>query len=273
MSGAATGLLVLMDFPASAVEPQAYDIGSVTLEVVAEQEWSTIKRLIAVSEDPVLVEGLKAPARHLRSPERTSTGVRELAFARAKLNGTASPWTESVSQWRAWATPAQAETSAASIRIFGQIIEQSLVSLALAIGGLLLLLTRRIVSPVRLLTEVIGRTAQGDLAVEVPCRGGNDEISQMADAIEVLSHRISWKRRRMESTIKREEKVVRASQLETLVRAFEVKVASLVSTLAGASAKMQSTAHAMAATAGETKPSWPRPSHRRPVKPLRAYRR
>jgi methyl-accepting chemotaxis protein len=263
--GRRNGLLVLW-ISGVAVEPQAYDT-AVNFGGRAEQEWSTIKRLIAVSEDPVLVEGLK----HQRDTYEAQSEPhwrQGMAFARAKLNGTASPWTESVSQWRAWATPAQAELLllrdvsldrslsraeadlASALLGFAIAVGLALVSLALAIGGLLLLL-RRIVSPVRLLTEVIGRTAQGDLAVEVPCRGGNDEISQMADAIEVLRIE-SLERRRMESTIKREEKVVRASQLETLVRAFEVKVASLVSTLAGASAKMQSTAHAMAATAGET---------------------
>ena len=265
--GRRNGMLVSW-ISGAAIEPQAYDT-AVSLEGRAEQAWGTIKRLTAVSEDPALVAGLKHQ-RETYEAQNEPHWRQGMALARSRLSGTASPWTETVSQWRAWANPAQAEllllrdvsldrslsraeADLASARLdFAIAVGLALISSALAIGGLLLLL-RRIVSPVRLLTDVIGRTAQGDLAVEVPCRGRDDEISQMADAIEVL--RIgSLERRRMEeaAAIEREQKVVRASQLETLVRAFEVKVASLVSTLAGASTEMQSTAHSMAATAGET---------------------
>ena len=266
-AGRRNGLLVSW-IAGATVEPQAYDT-AVSFGGRAEQAWSTIKRLIAVSDDPALVEGLK----HQRDTYEAQSEPRwrqAMALARSRLSGTAAPWTETVTQWREWANPAQAEllllrdvsldrslsraeADLSSARLnFAMAVGLTLISSALAIGGLLLLL-RRIVSPVRLLTDVIGRTAQGDLAVEVPCRGRDDEISQMADAIEVL--RIgSLERRRMEEAAanEREQKAVRASQLETLVRAFEIKVAALVSTLAGASTEMQSTAHSMAATAGET---------------------
>src|SRR5258708_35002469 len=90
----------------------------------------------------------------------------------------------------------------------------ALVSSALAIGGLLLLL-RRIVAPVRLLTEVIGRTAQGDLAVEVPCRGRDDEISQMAMRSKCFASDPwsagGWKRRR-QSSVNRKLFVPRSSK-------------------------------------------------------------
>jgi methyl-accepting chemotaxis protein len=49
-----------------------------------------------------------------------------------------------------------------------------------------LVLTRRIVSPLVALTDVIGRLAQGDREVVVPARDRTDEIGMMAGAIETL---------------------------------------------------------------------------------------
>ena len=250
-----------------AVKPPAYDL-AVSFGGRAEQSWSAIKRLIAVSRDPVLVEGLK---QQQASYEAQSEPRWRQAMLLAQQGVTAAPkWSETVTQWRAWANPAQtdmlrlrdialdrslarAESDLSSARLnFAMAVGLALLSAALAIGGLLLLV-RRIVSPMRLLTDVIGRTSRGDLAIEVPCRGRDDEISQMADAIEMLRTG-SLEHRRMEqaASVEREQKVVRASRLESLVRAFEGKVAALVQTLAGASTEMQSTAHSMAATAGET---------------------
>jgi methyl-accepting chemotaxis protein len=235
----------------------------------AEQAWSAIQRLVTVSADPVLIEGLKFQ-RDTYEAKGEPRWRQAMDVARQKLSGTTPPWTEDVAQWRGWANPAQndilrlrdvaldrslarAETDLATARMnLAMAIGLAVVASLLALGGLLLLL-RRIVSPMRLLTDVIGRTANGDLAIDVPCRGRDDEISQMADAIEVLRAG-SLQHRRMEdaAAIEREQKTQRATRLESVVRSFEDNVSALVRSLAGASTEMQSTAHAMASTAGET---------------------
>jgi methyl-accepting chemotaxis protein len=242
---------------------------AVTFGGRAEQAWSAIQRMVTVTADPVLIEGLKFQ-RETYDAKGEPRWRQAMEFARQRLGGATSAWAEDVAQWRSWANPAQndilrmrdvaldrslarADADLASARMnLAMAIGLAVVAALLALGGLLLLL-RRIVSPVRLLTDVIGRTANGDLAIDVPCRGRDDEISQMADAIEVLRAG-SLQHRRMEeaAATEREQKTLRATRLEGIVRGFEDNVSALVRSLAGASTEMQSTAHSMASTAGET---------------------
>jgi methyl-accepting chemotaxis protein len=250
------------------VTPQAFDL-ALGFGGRAEQSWATIQRLIAVSGDPMLSQALKVQRENYEA-QNEPRWRRTLSFGRQGLSGTMPAWPLGVAEWRVWANPAQADLlllrnaaldqalNQASIRVasarwdFAEALGLAVLAGGLAIGGMLLLL-HRIVSPMRLLTEVLARAAGGDLTLEVPCRGRGDEISQMADAIVVLQAG-SAERQRMEAAaaIEREHKTARATRLEGLVLAFETKVALLVKALSEASTDMQTTANSMAATAEET---------------------
>ena len=56
-------------------------------------------------------------------------------------------------------------------------------------AGVASLLSRRIVGPISVLTEVIGRLAGGVRDLDVPSRERRDEIGRMAQAIEELRQR------------------------------------------------------------------------------------
>jgi methyl-accepting chemotaxis protein len=125
-----------------------------------------------------------------------------------------------------------------------------IVGAALAIA---LLLTRRIVSPVVAMTEVIDRLAHGDTSIAIPARGRSDEIGRMAGAIDALRQKfIEADQAAAARAREQAAKAQRAERLDTLVRAFEEKIGKLVRHIATNSTDLERAAHAMSDTAAAT---------------------
>jgi diguanylate cyclase (GGDEF)-like protein len=73
------------------------------------------------------------------------------------------------------------------VALFNVIVAASVLGVTVAaMGVVLVVLQRRIVSPVLDLTEVIARIARLDFDVEIPARNRTDEIGRMAAAVETL---------------------------------------------------------------------------------------
>ncbi|MBE0529670.1 MAG: HAMP domain-containing protein [Rhodospirillales bacterium] len=133
---------------------------------------------------------------------------------------------------------------------------------ALAIGGLVLaiglavagLIGHRIANPIRLMTEAMGRLADGDLKVDIPAQDRRDEIGRMAEAVKVFKDNAVEKVRleaEQEAKDRQAETEKRAAILK-LADTFEASVGHVVGQVSSAATEMQSSSEAMSATAEET---------------------
>ena len=127
-----------------------------------------------------------------------------------------------------------------------------LAVLALAIGaGLSTLIGRSIALPLDAMTKVMGRMAAGERAIEVPARDQQDEIGEIARAVEVF--RVGLVEAEQLAATQETERAARdrrAQALEASSRRFEAQVARLVAAVSGAARQMEGTARGMSDIAG-----------------------
>jgi methyl-accepting chemotaxis protein len=137
------------------------------------------------------------------------------------------------------------------------------VGLAAQLGGLLLaigfvavglrIIGRRVITPLRILSERTRRLAQSDLTVDLPFTERGDEIGTLARSLGVFRESIATSRD-MAASQERERaaKEQRVQVLDTLVRGFETRVGGLVRTLTDRVRDLQVTADSMSTTATQT---------------------
>lgn len=149
--------------------------------------------------------------------------------------------------------------------------------LALVVGGLAAMWIGRMIStPVLALTQAMGKLADGDKASDIPGTDREDEIGEMARAVEVFKHnaiemdrlqaeqaeaeRIAHERQEQEEKRRAEEKQAAEARAEEEKRAamkaladgFETNVKGVVSNVAASSEQMQITARGMVTSAQDT---------------------
>lgn len=185
----------------------------------------------------------------------------------ARMAGSTAPWPEDLPSFRGWSVPALASLLPARDAMLDLAVERAealrvqarnelvaalavlLFAVGAAVGGLVVVL-RRVVSPVRDLTATVTRIAGGDLALTVPQRGRSDEIGEMAGAVEVL-RAASAERDAMTAAAaaEQEARAARARRLEQLLKGFEAGTAGVLQGVAAAAAQLDATAASMTATA------------------------
>ena len=132
---------------------------------------------------------------------------------------------------------------------------QRTLSLQMQIGGgaavlalIVLFLTERSISrPIRAITDTMSRVAGGRLDLEVEASGRNDEIGEMARAVEVFRQNAienATLRDDQEATRRRNEHE-RRTLLNTLAGGFEQTVAPIVRSVSASAEEFQSTAQSM----------------------------
>ncbi len=123
------------------------------------------------------------------------------------------------------------------------------------LGVVMLLLTSRsIVTPVRGMTQAMSRIAAGDLTLEVPARDRQDEVGEMAQALQVFKEnalQVEQLRREHEEAAVHAAKERRQAMLD-MADKFESSVLGVVKGVAASSTEMQSTAKSMSQIAQET---------------------
>ena len=94
--------------------------------------------------------------------------------------------------------------------------------------------------------------AKGDLTIEVP-HDGHDELSAMADAVEVFKRQHAMTSRELEAEQRKaqEQREARHRTIEAQIHRFDGKVQALLEALGAASRQMGAVANTMAATADE----------------------
>jgi methyl-accepting chemotaxis protein len=133
-----------------------------------------------------------------------------------------------------------AHTMAVSMGLAGGLVVASMI-LAL------FLLNKRLLGPMLQLTDVMGKMADGNLEVTVPCVGKSDETGKMAGAVEVF--RVSGIKLRQvqsnaEAEARRNQRKLQ-SQLLALNHALEEEVGHTVNVVLGAAQSMQDAAQNM----------------------------
>ncbi|NKE44200.1 hypothetical protein HB662_05390 [Roseomonas frigidaquae] len=121
----------------------------------------------------------------------------------------------------------------------------------LLLGGLSLLLIRRVVVPMVLLTGTVQALARGENELAVPCRGRADEVGHMAEAIEVLRRNaLAARQVAADAAAEQAAKTRHAETTQALVRRFETQVATVLEAVAGAAAPLDETADRLGRAAG-----------------------
>ncbi|CAA7615804.1 Methyl-accepting chemotaxis protein [Candidatus Terasakiella magnetica] len=124
----------------------------------------------------------------------------------------------------------------------------------LIVAAVIVMVTRKaIVPPLADITAIMGKLADGDLAVSVPSRDRADEIGEMAAALEIFRANLA-RQRDLEARQKTEDETrrLRTIRIEQLTAAFDRSAASAVQTVASAAQQMQGTAQGLSSTAQQT---------------------
>jgi methyl-accepting chemotaxis protein len=130
----------------------------------------------------------------------------------------------------------------------------ALVAAGLLIGAGIAAWSMRAVAPLKRLAEAMLRLARGDLAVEVPGQGRQDEVGAMARSVAVFKTSMADSARLAadQERLKAEAAAERARTLQGLLDNLESKVGGTVALLAGRAAELERTARSMRGTASDT---------------------
>jgi methyl-accepting chemotaxis protein len=134
------------------------------------------------------------------------------------------------------------------------LFEMILTAVALVLGvALALSIGRGIAGPVRGMTAVMGKLADGDTTVEIPARDGKDEIGDMARAVQVFqANMIKADKLTAEQAAEQARKEARQQVVGGHIATFDRSVRGLLETLTTASTEMRTTAQSMSSTAEQT---------------------
>jgi methyl-accepting chemotaxis protein len=108
-------------------------------------------------------------------------------------------------------------------------------------------------TPIRRITETMGKLAAHDLAASIDGIGRKDEIGRMASAVQVFkTSMIDGDRLKAEQEAAQKKTAERARRMDEITRAFEASVGTVVEGVASQATQMESSAQSMSATAEET---------------------
>jgi len=147
---------------------------------------------------------------------------------------------------------ARAEDQRGAAR-FSLVVSGVVLLAALAAAGFVLrLIRRRVVVPVRTLSDAIGHLSRRDYEQPVPQVGDEDEFSEMAGTLEALrQNALEAEALSVERQQAQEAELARAGRLSTLCRGFEATAGQTLATVAAATERMIAAAEAMTGTAGD----------------------
>jgi methyl-accepting chemotaxis protein len=115
----------------------------------------------------------------------------------------------------------------------------ALALIAVVIAGVIIIFTRRVVTPLVALTGAITRIADNDLAVEVSARDRGDEIGAMAEALETLRlNAVKARALADESAAHQQTRQARAEHIENVTGGFDRSTAALIEDVQSAARSM-----------------------------------
>ncbi|MCK5623997.1 MAG: methyl-accepting chemotaxis protein, partial [Alphaproteobacteria bacterium] len=115
------------------------------------------------------------------------------------------------------------------------------------------IVARLVVGPLKAMTVVMTRLAEGDKSVDIPATGKKNEIGDMAKAVLVFKENMIRNDEMLaEQEAERAAKEKRTERVAELTDGFDAKARDVLQTVASAATELQQTAETMAATAEQT---------------------
>lgn len=118
----------------------------------------------------------------------------------------------------------------AAISATSRVLVGSGVCMLVVVCGVVLLIINGVVGPINKVTATMSRLAAGDLLLDIPAVGRNDEIGQMAAAVEVFKRNALEMQHLQEeqARLKAEAQQARKELLEKMAADFETSVTSVL---------------------------------------------
>jgi len=133
-------------------------------------------------------------------------------------------------------------------------VQSGLLVLILLVGAAAaLLIARSIIRQIAGMTRAMSRLAAGETALTVPSQDANDEMGEMAKAVEVFrQNAIARDGLEADQAAQQSARQRRADRVDQLVRGFQQKVAGSLEIVSTATAELDATARSMSQVAGST---------------------
>ncbi|MDN5000604.1 methyl-accepting chemotaxis protein [Bradyrhizobium sp. GCM10027634] len=121
------------------------------------------------------------------------------------------------------------------------------------LGGVTMMLRRRVVTPLARLADVIGTLAAGQHEVEIPATGRDDEIGQVAGSLQHFKDSLlAQKSADAAATIEAEAKLKRSQRMDQIAREFEAMIGDVINTVSSASSELEVSAGTLTSAADQS---------------------
>ncbi|MDA9544499.1 methyl-accepting chemotaxis protein [Bradyrhizobium sp. USDA 3397] len=121
------------------------------------------------------------------------------------------------------------------------------------LGGVTIMLRRRVVTPLGRIADVIGALAAGQHEVEIPATGRSDEIGQVAGSLQHFKDSLLAKKSADEAAaIEAEAKLKRSQRMDQIAREFEAMIGDVINTVSSASSELEASAGTLTSTAEQS---------------------
>jgi len=118
------------------------------------------------------------------------------------------------------------------------------------LAGVTIMLRRRVIAPLAVLTGAVGDLAAGRHDVAIPASGRADEIGTMAASLEVFKDAlIAKKAADQAAAVEADAKIERGQRVDRLTRDFEAAIGNIVNTVSSAAMELEASAGTLTATA------------------------
>ncbi len=113
---------------------------------------------------------------------------------------------------------------------------------------------RNIAVPIRAITDITSRLADGDFAVEIPATSRGDEIGHMARAVHVFKEKLEHNQRLEEEAKEQERSIARKrrEEMDGLADSFESSVRTIVMNVSESASRMQDSARSLSTMTQQT---------------------
>jgi methyl-accepting chemotaxis protein len=201
------------------------------------------QRLIDAYKEAVAAFESRAIAMDALKAKGVATATPEFAAAIAEVNGDAKRYAATNAAVSAFfGKESDDAATRAEDQISGSITSAIVAGLVAVLVGILAALSigRSIARPIKEMTGAMRALAGGELTVVVPALANTDEIGEMAQAVEVFKENAIQARRLAEAeAASHQAQERRAHAIDTLTKAFERSVASMLERTATAAGAMQ----------------------------------
>ncbi|MCA1415152.1 HAMP domain-containing protein [Bradyrhizobium sp. NBAIM20] len=121
------------------------------------------------------------------------------------------------------------------------------------LGGVTIMLRKRVVTPLGRIADVIGALAAGQHEVEIPATGRSDEIGQVAGSLQHFKDSLLAKKSADEAAaIEAEAKLKRSQRMDQIAREFEAMIGGVINTVSSASSELEASAGTLTSTAEQS---------------------